>query len=939
MVKSRLFISAVVAALLILLAASQVPTVADQIASSRDLLRAVREKQGRVSKPAYEDRGKENPKAPNEESPTEKRPLGEAQTNPQMNQAGDELLRIIPAGCLFCVRVNNLDYTAGQVDQFLAGVSPVPMGLSMLMRTHLAGLLGSPQLTGLNMAGSFAIFAIPKSTGAAPPGPIPELFIAALVPVTDYEQFIGGNPNVGEPDEKGISRITSEGMPPILASQLGSFALISPAEYYDDLLRYKEMMGLGMAAEAQTAPLAAALDAELAEQALTGPIWAYADMQQVSRTFTPLVLGGLEAAKMQMKNMPASQQPGGAEAMAMKVMDMYAGIAQVFMKETKSVSLTLEPSPDAFRLALSIAALPSTNMADIFTAGDASTGENDLLAYLEDGAAMNLVANLNCPLWKKIYAASIDWMAAFAGENMNAEAAAQMKALVERGLDSLAGPIAESVTISPQTKPPFAVTYVLRVKDPAEYRKLIEDSAKLWNTAGLADFYKALGMQTNFNVKLEAEHYKGVSIDAGMFAIKPTDMNSPQAQMIAAMYGDGFDYRWAIVDGLCVGASGGEASSAVRKLIDQAKTGGPKQMPAEIKAASELLPTAQKADLMFTFNILRMFKMVAAFAPVPLPQMEFQSKSNMVFAGKAADGKLRIDMALPKEHLAEIMTAVQTMKPQKVPQPPQTTAPAPELIETAQQIVKGRIRGTEVTLDNAELSNNSLAIYAGDSWGSNPSVILFIFDIKDGAIPDNKSFSREPKSDPGAPTVHVHYRWKDPESGDIKTEVHTRDYHLELRFGRHKDKTIPGAILLEIPDKDTHLEGNFNAKIKDAAAESSNDISSRITSAKAGPADDSERFGAFDDIRFQNKHGPAKTVELKITGVTDDMAEEALAVQLKAMTGARKNWLSYQMQDKTMLAEVAPVTDVKAFARKIRFGTVTGITERQIAVRMRKTVR
>ena len=56
MVKSRLFISAVVAALLILLAASQVPTVADQIASSRDLLRAVREKQGRVSKPAYEEK-------------------------------------------------------------------------------------------------------------------------------------------------------------------------------------------------------------------------------------------------------------------------------------------------------------------------------------------------------------------------------------------------------------------------------------------------------------------------------------------------------------------------------------------------------------------------------------------------------------------------------------------------------------------------------------------------------------------------------------------------------------------------------------------------------------------------------------------------------------------------------------------------------------------
>jgi uncharacterized membrane protein YhaH (DUF805 family) len=44
--------------------------------------------------------------------------------------ASNELLKMIPAKSLFCVRVNNFDYTLNQIDQFLAGVSPMPMGVS-----------------------------------------------------------------------------------------------------------------------------------------------------------------------------------------------------------------------------------------------------------------------------------------------------------------------------------------------------------------------------------------------------------------------------------------------------------------------------------------------------------------------------------------------------------------------------------------------------------------------------------------------------------------------------------------------------------------------------------------------------------------------------------------------------------------------------------------
>jgi hypothetical protein len=41
--------------------------------------------------------------------------------------ADNELLKMIPAKSLFCIRVNNFDYTLNQIDQFLAGVSPMPM--------------------------------------------------------------------------------------------------------------------------------------------------------------------------------------------------------------------------------------------------------------------------------------------------------------------------------------------------------------------------------------------------------------------------------------------------------------------------------------------------------------------------------------------------------------------------------------------------------------------------------------------------------------------------------------------------------------------------------------------------------------------------------------------------------------------------------------------
>jgi len=185
-------------------------------------------------------------------------------------------------------------------------------------------------------------------------------------------------------------------------------------------------------------------------------------------------------------------------------------------------------------------------------------------------------------------------------------------------------------------------------------------------TGTIAELYKSLGMKISFTMKRGVDRYKGESIDSAKFAVKSVDPNSPEAQMLKAMYGEGLDARLAMVDGLCVVAVAADPNAAVRELIDQVKAGGPKGTSGEIRAALDLLPQAEKADFLVTYNFLRLFQIAGAFMPMPIPPVEIPSKSNIVFAGGASRGKLAIDVALPKEHLMEMVQLFQKMQQQQM---------------------------------------------------------------------------------------------------------------------------------------------------------------------------------------------------------------------------------------------------------------------------------
>jgi hypothetical protein len=88
----------------------------------------------------------------------------------------------------------------------------------------------------------------------------------------------------------------------------------------------------------------------------------------------------------------------------------------------------------------------------------------------------------------------------------------------------------------------------------------------------------------------------------------------------------------------------------------------------EAKAALSLIPQAGKADFVGTYNLLRWFKIIGAMTPMPVPQMDIPTSSNIAFAAKTADGKMTFEIVLPKQHLMEMMGMFQRMQQQQMQQ-------------------------------------------------------------------------------------------------------------------------------------------------------------------------------------------------------------------------------------------------------------------------------
>lgn len=573
------------------------------------------------------------------------------------------------ADTLFVVEVKNFEFTVSQMDQYLRGVLPIPMGMQALLRMQLGGVLGDPELSGVNMGGDLRIVGVmlPDDTGQAEP--LSRVLIAGMLPVSDYEK-LAANPKFGKADKEGVSELTvSLGMPgmptspdsgpAMLVARLNDkHALIGSKGQYDKFVAYKKLCSGGKD------PLAGILVGS------DYPISVHGDVQAASSAFGPVITEKLNEVRAQLTEVGAPGLAGGEE-MVGNVMEMYFGILETLMKEIMSFDIAVKPSPDVLLVKETIAAVPGTDCAAMLVADPQAPPKNKLMGYLKDGAAMNFAMKMNKPFWTKMSLSMMDLVGALAADSIPQENMTAIKKLITDSTDAMGDSLAGAFFVETQAESPFVMDYIIAIDDAEKFNTMVDESVKLMETTGVLDLYKALGLEMDFTLERNVETYKGVSIDSAKLTLKSTEPNSPPGKMIEAMYGGGFDYRWGLVDGLCAIGIGGDVDAKVRGLIDLVKAGGPTEICTEVKDALKVLPDADKADIFVTYNYVRLLGIVGKMALVPgmqMPEINVPSKSNLAIAATIADGEAVIDVALPKQHLTELVAAFMMLQQEMMKQ-------------------------------------------------------------------------------------------------------------------------------------------------------------------------------------------------------------------------------------------------------------------------------
>ncbi len=568
----------------------------------------------------------------------------------------------IPAKSMFCVRVNNLDGTLTAVNEYLKGVAPESFDAEAAVVGKLGKMLGDEKLRGVNRKQNCAIFAVSVPGEQPGPGPMGNIFIGALLPVRDYDKFISQNPNCSRPDDDGISTVTVDGKPRALVMNLRRFALFCPPSAREKLTAVKEMMGK------RKQSLAAALDDDEKKQAASAPVWAYVNVKEAEQLIRPMFTGRLEMMKAQLQKMkenklgpPMMVDPSG-------VFNFYSGIFKMVMDGTDHVTIALTPSPQVCNVAFGLKPIPGTEMAAI-VGRPVSGGFGNTLGYLDDGAMMNLGCKVDRESLKAGYIKLIDLVGQMAPEAMTAADLEKIKKLTTDVVDAMGDSLALSISFGSEGSPAFSAKYIIKVKDQQNFEQVINEQLKMMQEGTFAKLYKGFGLEMDFKVERESAAYKGVKIDSAKLAFKVGDEKSPQSEIIKKIYGDALDYRWAFGEGYCVYSIGAGADQTIRELIDQVKAGGPKEVGSEMKAALAAIPGSEQADAVGTLNYVRMLNIGTSVMPLPedanRPKLQVTTKSNIAFAGRTtADGKLDVQMALPKEHLQEIKSAFQSLIPQ-----------------------------------------------------------------------------------------------------------------------------------------------------------------------------------------------------------------------------------------------------------------------------------
>lgn len=556
----------------------------------------------------------------------------------------DGLLDLLPADTLICLRLNHFSGTLEKMDQYLAGVSPMPVSMGFTM--FLGGVLGDPMLNGVNKSGTLAAVVLPKG-----PDEDPEMVI--LLPTTDPKTYIS-SPYCQGADENGIYTLSapgsSAGPVAFLPLEGTAYLMLRPAGGKESLLFARSVF------KEKKQSLAARLSAADAQNASSAPAWFWVNAEKGYALFAPDFLkseirAGLAAAT-QNRAMPLK-----TEAISAMVNALDAWLAQM-----DSFSVLLSPVPEQLTAEMLFTAKANSDLAKMLVRDPAMKQGFSMGGYLDAEAPINGLMVVNKPLMEKINQSFLEVFTAFAGEK-GATLRSRFETVKAKSLKAIGQEAAFSFGYTAGT-PPFAMREVFEITDAAAMREAIRDGWDLVN-----EFYGIFGIPVVCTVQEKAAQYKGVSIDRAVLRFAPSESASEQEKkMLETMYGkDGLMYPFAVTHQGVFIAVGPQSEEAIQKMIDLPANA---PVPAEMQAALQTVPNAQTADAVFSVNVLRliqgfvgMMRSMQALNPdAPMPpffemmeSIPVQSQSAMAVGVRADGGRVQMHAILPKQHLMEIM--------------------------------------------------------------------------------------------------------------------------------------------------------------------------------------------------------------------------------------------------------------------------------------------
>ena len=346
------------------------------------------------------------------------------------------------------------------------------------------------------------------------------------------------------------------------------------------------------------------------------------------------------------------------------IVNFYRGIFKILLDGTDYITLGLTPSSDSCSVMVGVKAVPETEMAAII--GNPVKGSfGNMLGYLDDDAMLNLCSKVDRPSLEAAYMKLFDLLGLMTPNGIPEADLKEMKAITTEGINALGKTIAISAGVNGKGSTPFWGKYVIELTDQKAFKEALEKELLMMENGAINKLYKGFGMEMEVKINRGADSYEGITIDTAKVNFKVTE-KSLQSQMLEKMFGEGLDYCWAFVNDNCVYTIGGDSDKMIHELIDQVRAGGPKMVGAEIKAAMDSIPGSEQADAVGTFNYVRMLDMAIPFIAGGVEASnQISTQAGIAFAGRTIeDGKMTLQMVLPKKHLQEIQSAFKTLIPQ-----------------------------------------------------------------------------------------------------------------------------------------------------------------------------------------------------------------------------------------------------------------------------------